>query len=500
MNRKRAVAAVAVLAIVAIASLAVYEVYLAGASPTGVSSCGAIPGGSEARIQTSKSQFGAVTEYLLPGADRYPNAITNASDGSVWFAEDELPGVGHLFPNNGTVVEYAWPNYPSPKPPDCLFSVTVSGIALWQGRVWGADEYGNAIVGVSPTGGSTVSLNTSAKADYPYWLALGPDGNLWFTSDNTPAELGRIFPNMTMQVINLEGAGQDEPLTLDFVNSTLAYISTVNTSDYAGTPDCICSGHIYSFDPAAVSANMNPSVVGPELNLTLPTGATYLGGGVWVPQHDSSNLMRYDIATGTWTAYPTSTVPYTLVTLPLQTDASDGQVWFNEHYANKIGAIDPSANTLTEYSESNPPASNYSQIQNDVSIDAVAGGAWFTSLTGNYVGFANGNYNPGWRVAVAGADSATVAPGGNASFTVGITGSWPSPLGVSVSDSENLTAVPRLIRIVPSVNPVPSGTTAYSLGVEVAVDHRVPPGVYTVVVTLTGSLTQESAYFFVRVQ
>ena len=501
MIGKRAIAAVAVLVIVVVASFAVYELFYSGGLP-----CGAIPAGSEARYKASESQFGSVTEYKLPGVDRYPNAVVAASDGSVWFAEDEAPGVVHLYPNNDTVVQYAWPNYPTPQPPDCIYSASVSGIALWNGRVWGADEYRNVIIGVNPSDGESVSLNTSARADYPYWLAAGPDGDLWFTSDNTPARLGRIAPNMSMQVINLSGLGNDEPLTLDFVNSSLAYISTVNISTFSATSACAklssgcASGHVYSFDPSNAPSTIAPKVVGPGFNLTLPTSVSFSDGGVWVAQHDASNVVRYDVGAGTWTTYPTSNVPYVPVTLALETTAEDGRVWFNEHYANKIAVIDPAANTLTEYSESYPPIANGSEIQNDLSIAAGNGGLWFTSLSGNYVGFVNGTYNPGWGIAIDGADSATVPPGGNASFAMGITGSWSAPLGVAVSDSENLTSTPKLIQIGPIVSSVPAmGTTTYQLGVKVSVAQTVRPGDYTLAVTLTSGVTQQTAYFFIKV-
>jgi len=491
----RKVLAVAVLAIVVVASFAVYEAFYTGGSP-----CGAIPGGSEARIQTSRSQFGAVTEYDLPGVDRYPNAVAAAPDGSVWFAVDEVPGVAHLFPNNGTVVEYAWPNYPTPKPPDCILSVSVSGIALWEGRVWGADEYGNAIVGVSPSGGEVASVNTSAKADYPYWLAAGPDGDLWFTSENTPARLGRIAPDLSIQVINLSGLGSDEPLTMEFVNSTLAYVSTINFSNDPNSSACVCDGHVYSFNPSNASATISPRVVGQGFNLTLPTDVAYSAGSLWIPQHGASNVMKYDIGEGTWTTYPTSTVSYVGVTLPLQTVAEGGKVWFNEHYANKIGVIDPATDILTEFSESFPPASNGSGIQSDLAIAAGEGRVWFTSLSENYVGFVDGTYDPGWKVAVSGADSASVSPGGNASFALGITGSWASPLAVSFSDSENLTSVPRLIHIDSSTLAVPAtSATGYRLGVLVSAEETVRPGNYTVAVTLTSGVTQQTAYVFIRV-
>jgi len=501
MIGKRAIAAAVVLVIVAVSSFAAYELFYSGGLP-----CGAIPAGSVARIQATEYHFGAVTEYQLPGVGRYPNAVVAAADGSVWFAADEAPGVEHLYPNNRTVVQYAWPNYPTPQPPDCIYSASVSGIALWNGRVWGADEYGNVIIGVNPSDGKSVSLNTSAKADYPYWLAVGPDGDLWFTSDNTPARLGRILPNMSMQIINLSGLGNDEPLTLDFVNSSLAYVSTVNISTFSANSACArlssgcASGHVYSFDPSDALSAITPKVVGTGFNLTLPTSASFSGGSVWVAQHDASNVMRYDVGAGTWTTYPTSTVPYVPITLSLETTTEGGKVWFNEHYANKIGEIDPAANTLTEYSESDPPIANGSEVQNDLSIAAGDGGLWFTSLTANYVGFVNGTFNPGWRIAIDGADSASVSPGGNASFAMDISGSWSSPLGVAVSDSENLTSTPKLIQIVPSVSSVPvMGTTTYKLDVRVSVGKTVRSGDYTLAVTLTSGVTQQTDYFFIKV-
>ena len=49
-------------------------------------------------------QFGGVRKFMLPRG-RTPNAIMVASDGFVWFGEQALPGLGHLY-DNGTWVEY----------------------------------------------------------------------------------------------------------------------------------------------------------------------------------------------------------------------------------------------------------------------------------------------------------------------------------------------------------------------------------------------------------
>ena len=58
--------------------------------------------------QLTGTTFDAVTEFTLPSPARGPNAVAVAPDGSVWFGENGLPGIGHLYPN-GTLTEYALP-------------------------------------------------------------------------------------------------------------------------------------------------------------------------------------------------------------------------------------------------------------------------------------------------------------------------------------------------------------------------------------------------------
>jgi len=211
-------------------------------------------------------------------------------------------------------------------------------------------------------------------------------------------------------------------------------------------------------------------------------------------------LMGYDLANRTWTAYPTSRVPWTNTTLPLLVEASGSKVWFNEHLANKIGLLDPSTGVLTEYSESNPPATNYTGVQNDLSIAASPAGLWFTSTSENYVGFVDPNQDPGLHVTTLGADSATLTPGANVTFSLKVTGTWSTAMPVSVSDSENYQSIPRLIRIVPSVDSIAQGAKApVDLKVTVAVGLAVRAGDYTVAVTMTDGYVQQTAYLFITV-
>ena len=127
------------------------------------------------------------------------------------------------------------------------------------------------------------------------------------------------------------------------------------------------------------------------------------------------------------------------------------------------------------------------------------GGLWFTSMSGNYIGFVNSSYTPGFYILTSGNTTAAVAPGGSTDFSLRVSGSWNRPMDVNVSDSEDFGAVPQSIAIAPSVAAVPQGATAFDLGVRVSVGSNVAPGDYTLAVTVTNADVQQTAYLFIVV-
>lgn len=503
-----ALVSILVLVILLVSSFIVFETFSRSSESmtlsTTTAQCDPIPGGASARAQLNSTTFGAITEWKLPSEDRSPDAITVAPDGSVWFAEQEVPGVAHLYPNNGTLVEYAWPGYPPPTPPYCLTQASSSGIAIWNGRIWAADEFANALWGVDPGTGSIVRVNATANAAYPYWVAAGPDGNLWFTSDNItqyPSKLGRIYPNLTLSIVNLIGVEKYyEPIEVDFVNSSLAFVTTLSEVENMTTKTCECTGHVYSFDPSDPSTDIPAALVGGNHTIILPASLSYSEGKVWVTEHGASAALSYDFATGTWTCYPTSLVSWTYTTLPYVIDANGSQIWFNEHYADKIANIHASSNTMTEFAESDPPAANASGIQNDVDIALTNTGLWFTSISGNYVGFVNASYVPPISLTPPENDTLYLSPGESSSVTIQVSGSRSSPMVVNVSDSENFASMPELIHITPSVLDIPAGDSTYDLGIQISLAPSTAPGNYTVAVTVTDGLTQQTVFIFVRAE
>lgn len=446
-------------------------------------------------------QFGAVTEYSLP-ANRSPNAITAAPDGSVWFGELGVPGVGHLF-QNGTLAEYRWPyTYPtSSGPTHCSDWSDTWGIAVWNGMVWGTYADGDQIIGVNPSNGAaqTIQLKTGS---FPYTLTVGPDNDLWFTQLSFPSQIGKIDPSShQITYYPLPNGKNASSAYIDFTNSTLAYVLSI--FPYSG------GGQLFSFNPSASSTVFTQ--VGMGLAASESSGISTIGngpstptsvavgeGGVWLTEHSESDMSFYSFATGQWSLYPTSLVTYIPLTLPYFDVSNGTMVWFNEHYGNKIAEICCNRTSLTEYSVSDPAVTNIDDIPNTITIALGDNRVWFTQWTGNEVGFINTDYTPPFSLSLSGSSTVTVQRGATAQVQLSLTGKSAGPLDWQFSDSEQPSGVPKNITFS---NPGGLGSLNGPLQATITVtaSSDAAPGQYTALITLTDGLIYRSVYLAVTI-
>jgi streptogramin lyase len=483
MVARSRVLVVLVVAVLASAGFLAYQTL----APQG---CRSPSSSTAARYQAGKTGFGAVTEYCLASPQRWANGIAVGPDGSVWFGEEALPGIAQLF-SNGTVVEHAWPPATGPTPGIDGYRTGIWGIAIWRGLVWGTDGSGNAIRGYDPADGSFRTISLPNGASQPYTLTSGPDGALWFTTFTSVPTVGRISPNFTVSVYHVLTNRDEIPLEIQFVNSSLGYYAALDpfNGDRSG---------LYAFDPSNVTHGIASTQLGADVKIVYADSLSVTPSAVWVAQHLVSNIAGYNLTSKSWAFYPTSTVPFTDTTLPYFVRANGGTVWFNEHYANRIAALNPASGTLTEYSEADPPITNESNVQNDLTIADTANGLWFTSTTGNYVGFVNVERSPSFTISNDG-NLVALAPGSSQTVQFRVSGNWSTSLKVQVSDSENYTSVPSLISIRPSISTIPAGSTASTISVTLSAKGSLQPGRYTVGVTVTDGLVWQTAYLFVTV-
>jgi streptogramin lyase len=441
------------------------------------------------KSQLQSITFGAVTKFLLPSPGRTPNAITVAPDGSVWFGELALPGVGHLFPN-GTLIEYQWPFDYATSGNSCSSRTNTWGIALWDGRVWASDTTGNQLVGLDPANDSLKTVTVPTNESFPYTLTVAPDnGSLWFT-ELFASKVGELTPNGTVTEYTVDG-GRATPTQIVFTNETLGYYVNVG-GDLNDSPP-----GVFSFDPEDFQSSQAP--IGGNRTLYSPDSLAQGDGGIWLAQHGASSVIFYNFTDGQWTTYPTSTVGYIDTTLPYFVAANGTQLWFNEHYANRMAVLNVSTRTLTEYSLANPPISNGSQIENALTFGLGKGRVWFTEWTANYVGFVDTAAEPSFSVQMANASALHIPSGGTATFEVVAKGTSTQPLSVQFSDSEYFTAIPQNLSISSSQSSLPPFSGQSSFAVTVEAERGLEPGNYTLLVTLNGGLVVQSAYLDLQI-
>ena len=135
---------------------------------------------------------GAFTEFAVPGGNVRPGFIANGPDGALWFTERLGNKIGRVT-TSGSFTQFSVPTAGA-----LPTEIVVGGdSALW------FDEFGANRIGRVTTSGSFTEF---AVPGQPTSIAAGPDGNIWYTRDNST--VGRITSAGAVSEITLPiGAG-----------------------------------------------------------------------------------------------------------------------------------------------------------------------------------------------------------------------------------------------------------------------------------------------------
>ena len=441
-------------------------------------------GSSTATASITKSQlqfvqFGPVRKYKLPSG-RSPNAIAVERDGSVWFGEQALPGIAHFFAN-GTLVEYTWPfQYKSP-----VGFTYIWGIADWDGCVWATDQAGSQLVAVDPNTGRVNTIKLT-PGSFPYTITIGPDNSLWFT-EIFESKLARVDDHFNLHEYPMPDLGT--PGQVVFANDTLGYY--VDTGN-AG----ISEPGIYSFDPS----DFSPILIDRSVTqLIIPTSLALSNNGIWMAQHETSELAYYRIGGHSLVQFPTTPISYTKATLPYFVVGNGSLVWFNEHYANRIGVIDTQRQLLTEYSLSNPPANKTTQIDNALTFALGGNRVWFTELTADYVGYIDATYKPSFCFQSVN-ETMKLASGKKGTIALVLQGESERNLTVVSADSETLTGAPESIVLSSNETQIHPFQGQEGVTLTVSTSAITAPGQYELLLSVTDGLVCQGVYVSLVVQ
>ncbi len=443
-------------------------------------SCGIKLGpASISHYQLPSVHFNGVTKFHLPH-DEFPNGIAVVSDGSVWFGEQNLPGIGHLF-ENGTMVEYTWPINYSPS------TTSIWGVAHWNGRIWASDALGAQIISLDPATSTVYAIKLSNPSAFPYTLTVGMDDSLWFT-ELYGSKLGRIDAKCTLTEYSIPSNLGGTPTQIEFENSTFGYYVDAGNATSG-------LGQVLSFNPTQFA----PRPFGGNFRPLAASSLAIVSNGLWVAQHASSNMAYYDFATQAWSQYPTTPVSYIDSTLPYFVVANGSLVWFNEHYANRMAVINTEDGLLTEYSLSNPPANKTIEIDNALTFALGQVKVWFTELTANYVGYVDASYHPSFSFQPATNTTLRLALGSKTSVKLILEGTSDKMLKILLSDSETLTSRPQRIVLDLSETELSNLNGQTTVTLILAANKTTVPGDYTLLISVTDGLVSQGIYLTLTV-
>lgn len=318
-------------------------------------------------------KYGFLTKYLLP-AGRYPNGITFAPDGSVWFGEEGLPGLAHMW-LNGTLEEYLFPGkYAGNSVSQCYTKTEIGSIVLLNNYVWSTDTSKNRIIALDPGKDDFKIFYLNTANARPYYLTSGPDGSVWFT-ELIGSKIGVIFANGTIREFGLPTGLAGTPTEIKIINSSFAVYSDAGLAGEF-------NGGIFSFNPSKV-INFKKLI---NFNETGITSFVLTNKGVWISLHGPPYLDFYNFTEKTVQVFQTSPISYAKSTLPYYVVLNDSRLWFNEHYANRMGSLSLSNLSLTEYDLAISGAKNLSSIDNALTFSVHSSNVCFTELTSNAIG------------------------------------------------------------------------------------------------------------------
>ncbi len=207
---------------------------------------------------------GAVSTFSVPGPGAELSSIVAGADGALWFTEGKRDEVGRIT-TTGAVSEFALP--PGSDARDI--------VAGSDGALWLAATGTDSIVRVAADGTATSFPIGGGADNEPRALALGPDGDVFFTQ--RAARIGRISPDGSITEF-----GRPRPAGLiAAVGRDLWFTTRTRPYSYSAGPD---DGIASMTTAGQASAAASPSLPDRESASVISALAAGPEGALWFAQ------------------------------------------------------------------------------------------------------------------------------------------------------------------------------------------------------------------------
>lgn len=321
-----------------------------------------------------------VKEYSLHEGSR-PNALLVDTQGIVWISTSNSQELLSLDPKNEIIKIFDIKDYSRNEPMKSNSSMVWTMIQDNAGKIWFSGLGTQSIWRFDPRNETFHMLHSESGS--PFQMKASENGDIWFTT----------LRGDVLGVIEKQYSGDYKISTFEVGNNTTpAGIFLQNDSMWIANVESqnISQYHINLQNNYVKNIFLIQSI--PKYKdaiFSSPTDLLVNNNSIWLTEHGTSFLTRYDMDTGKVMRYPTSQNNFHTTTLPFWIRATENPrfLWFNEHEGNKIGYFDLENKTLVEYSIPSKPTNGTLTYLLNISEDPTDGKKlWFSEWNADKVG------------------------------------------------------------------------------------------------------------------
>ena len=242
--------------------------------------------------------------------------LTQDHEGKIWFTDSQADQIGFIDPATGKITTAGLPELQP-----VIYENTSTFIQSdLDGNIWVAVTNKSLILKYDQDGGGFEQVRLPERDMLPFALALGPDGNIWFT-ELSQGKIGYIDPRTSEIVQYGAEIPLNAPESMLFDPDGVIWIS-----EHGGNG-------IVKFNPVLETFERIP-VLDTE---ALPYGMSFdRYGNIWIAQHTVDNLAVYDPDTHKLLEIP---IPTAASFVQFTTADDQGNVWILEQQGNKLAMI-----------------------------------------------------------------------------------------------------------------------------------------------------------------
>jgi streptogramin lyase len=436
-----------------------------------------------------------VKEYSLQGGSK-PNALLVDTKGLVWITTSDPKSLLSLDPKNGIINNLRIGNSSNPE------AIKENSTMVWtmvqdrDGKIWFASLGTEEIWSLEPENHAFHLFHSETGA--PFQMKTGKTGEIWFTTlrGNTIDVIKKSIKDDDYKISSFNTGNNTTPAGIFLQNDTVwtANIDSQKISQYK------IDRENYSVKNLILVKNI------PRNETTLfssPTDLLVNNKSIWITEHNTSFLTRYDLNTGKITRYPTSQNNFHTVTLPFWIRGYENPqvLWFNEHQGNKIGRFDLGNDTLTEYTIPSLPKNGYLTYPLNISQDPLDENIlWFSEWNTDKVGVINGHAVIPFKMLLGKKYIALSLNKVNATLDLEIQGdmynSNPVFLNASSSIESNAELGNLTVKFTPSVIDISHKNNTVLMYIH---DGGIAPGNYTIGISASNGYVTQTEFLYLNI-